>query len=256
MGKYLICPRCGSKMSVVKAIPRGTVLLTANRCPKCRKTNRVPLKFEDRRFWIDDVRESFFTCDICGTSNKDNISKHYLSNMDRVAYWYYYGDIRKITFRCKNCNHRRVKVTTAEFWIDLRPALSEDKAAEMIDIVPIEGELKCPNCDNPIKKEYKICPNCGYKLVCESCGAPIIPGANFCSNCGERVKSVALKIESRERKLECPSCHEPIKEDQIFCIRCGQELKCDKCGAELIEDAYFCSECGDPVRRGEPDFIK
>ncbi|MHA1311284.1 MAG: double zinc ribbon domain-containing protein [Candidatus Helarchaeota archaeon] len=256
MTKKLICPKCKGfqKMSIIKAIPKRDSLILAMRCPICKSTKKVSLSFSNKQDWIEDVRESFFMCDLCGAINKDSLTgfSHYLPPPQ--AYWYYYGRRKKIIFRCNNCDRARVKVTSVDFWSDLEPFIYETKER---DIKTKEDEiikdLKCPQCGNKILKTDKICPNCGLELICDKCGAPIVPGAKFCSNCGEKVKTFNIKEKKLKKEKICPACHEKVSEGQIFCSRCGQELICDKCGAELLEGAYYCHNCGDPVKMGELD---
>ena len=52
--------------------------------------------------------------------------------------------------------------------------------------------MKCPNCQNEVSPEWKICPNCEYKprfcsrQGCESGWLPAV--AHFCPQCGSPVK--------------------------------------------------------------------
>ncbi|MBD3229367.1 MAG: zinc-ribbon domain-containing protein [Candidatus Lokiarchaeota archaeon] len=249
----LICPKCdGSQaMSIIKAIPKDTRLILVNRCPNCMTKNKVVLNYANKDSWIDDVGNSFFTCDLCGAVNKDNIVgyTHYGSR----AYWYYHGGLserRKIVFDCVECGKKRVKVTTGDVWKLIEPYAREQKKEETEVPAPTE-ELKCPKCEKTISKNDTICPNCGLELICNNCGAPLVPGSNFCSNCGDKVET--FPVEPSEPTNTCPSCDEPVDESTVFCPRCGQEVRCDKCGAELLEGASFCKECGDPVTQGEFD---
>ena len=49
----------------------------------------------------------------------------------------------------------------------------------------------CPNCEKPLAKNAKFCPECGTSLKakteCSGCGAKLDPGAKFCAECGEKV---------------------------------------------------------------------
>jgi membrane protease subunit (stomatin/prohibitin family) len=49
----------------------------------------------------------------------------------------------------------------------------------------------CPNCNAPLAKNVKFCPECGTKIkseaFCTECGAKLQPGAKFCAECGAKV---------------------------------------------------------------------
>jgi len=49
----------------------------------------------------------------------------------------------------------------------------------------------CPQCEKPLAKNAKFCPNCGYALKakdsCDKCGAKLQENAKFCGECGEKV---------------------------------------------------------------------
>jgi len=48
----------------------------------------------------------------------------------------------------------------------------------------------CPNCNAPLAKNVKFCPECGTKIkseqFCSECGAKIAAGAKFCPECGAK----------------------------------------------------------------------
>jgi hypothetical protein len=49
----------------------------------------------------------------------------------------------------------------------------------------------CPQCEAPLAKNVKFCPECGTKIKSEShcteCGAKVPAGAKFCAECGTEV---------------------------------------------------------------------
>jgi len=49
----------------------------------------------------------------------------------------------------------------------------------------------CPNCETPLQKNARFCPECGTNLqaktTCANCGAKLTPGNKFCSECGQKV---------------------------------------------------------------------
>jgi len=48
----------------------------------------------------------------------------------------------------------------------------------------------CPNCEAPLAKNAKFCPECGTKIkaeqFCTECGAKIAAGTKFCPECGAK----------------------------------------------------------------------
>jgi len=49
----------------------------------------------------------------------------------------------------------------------------------------------CPNCESPLAKNVKFCPECGANIKssthCSECGVELQPGAKFCTECGTKV---------------------------------------------------------------------
>jgi len=49
----------------------------------------------------------------------------------------------------------------------------------------------CPNCESPLAKNVKFCPECGANIKssthCTECGVELQPGAKFCTECGTKV---------------------------------------------------------------------
>ena len=50
----------------------------------------------------------------------------------------------------------------------------------------------CPNCEAPLAKNAKFCPECGTRIKsephCTECGAKLTEGAKFCPECGTKVE--------------------------------------------------------------------
>jgi hypothetical protein len=48
----------------------------------------------------------------------------------------------------------------------------------------------CPNCEKPLARNEKFCPECGFALKqkgkCSKCDANLQTGAKFCAECGEK----------------------------------------------------------------------
>ncbi len=51
---------------------------------------------------------------------------------------------------------------------------------------PLMNPKVCPDCKNPVKDDYKICPFCGAQLKkhCPSCEKPVEPAWKMCPYCG------------------------------------------------------------------------
>lgn len=49
---------------------------------------------------------------------------------------------------------------------------------------------RCPNCRKHIKREYKICPHCGFALsnTCQKCGKPVDNDWVYCPYCSNKLK--------------------------------------------------------------------
>ncbi len=49
----------------------------------------------------------------------------------------------------------------------------------------------CPECNAPLPKDVKFCPECGAKIerqaFCSECGSKVTPGAKFCPECGHKM---------------------------------------------------------------------
>lgn len=50
---------------------------------------------------------------------------------------------------------------------------------------------RCPNCQNWVETEFKICPICGAQLksACPSCGRAVEVGWRICPYCGKELKT-------------------------------------------------------------------
>ncbi len=77
-------------------------------------------------------------------------------------------------------------------------------------MVEKSGET-CPNCNEPVKAHWKICP------VCES---PL-----------EAVK------------IECPQCGSEVKSSWKVCPECGNRLICKNCGKRIPRESHKCPVC-------------
>jgi len=79
-----------------------------------------------------------------------------------------------------------------------------------MSIEQIPNELLEGNLDAQeilVKKESKICPNCGYKNR---------PDANFCASCGTKLQKKIIN--------NCPYCGFKIDREVNFCPNCGASL--------------------------------
>lgn len=91
----------------------------------------------------------------------------------------------------------------------------------------------CPNCKEPVKPHWKICPACETLLE---------PGKSKCPQCGSEIKS-SWKI--------CPECG-----NRLFCSNCGKSIsseshKCPVCENGLLEKKSGPAEYIDPFTEME-----
>ncbi len=92
------------------------------------------------------------------------------------------------------------------------------------DDSPASPEL-CPDCTNPIKPGWKVCPNCSGTLETEK-----PPEPDVCHECGQTLEA--------EWKV-CPKCTSPVEEP-------GPTL-CPKCENEVEADWKACPICASPL---------
>ena len=71
----------------------------------------------------------------------------------------------------------------------------------------------CDNCDKPIRKGMKHCPNCGTELswdddeeklnikYCSNCGKKVKAGEKFCTECGTALDGTAPKEDTKKSKV-------------------------------------------------------
>lgn len=71
----------------------------------------------------------------------------------------------------------------------------------------------CDNCDKPIKRGIKHCPNCGAELswdddeeklnikYCSNCGKKVKAGEKFCTECGTALDGTAPKEDTKKSKV-------------------------------------------------------
>ena len=85
----------------------------------------------------------------------------------------------------------------------------------------------CPGCNNPVKADWKVCPQCSRSLVAEHAPVPKV-----CNDCGQTLES--------EWKV-CPKCASPVVEP-------GPAL-CPGCQSEVESDWKACPLCASPLGR-------
>jgi hypothetical protein len=79
--------------------------------------------------------------------------------------------------------------TTEEVWAHSKMA---DEDREMLKEKSWREGVRaaCPECNAPLAKQVKFCPECGAKIQaeahCTECGAKLKPGAKFCGECGAK----------------------------------------------------------------------
>jgi membrane protease subunit (stomatin/prohibitin family) len=98
---------------------------------------------------------------------------------------------------CKNCAPdmgvemaaAQASRTVEEIWAHSKVA--EDDRAMLKEENWREGvRATCPNCNAPLEKNVKFCPECGTAIkaekFCTNCGAKLPIGSKFCAECGTK----------------------------------------------------------------------
>ena len=79
--------------------------------------------------------------------------------------------------------------TTEEIWAHSKMA-EEDRAMLKDESWRAGVRATCPNCNAPLAKNAKFCPECGAAIkadkFCINCGAKLAEGAKFCAECGTK----------------------------------------------------------------------
>lgn len=65
-------------------------------------------------------------------------------------------------------------------------------------------DLKCPQCDTPVRESYVSCPQCGARLKasCPSCSAPVEPDWKVCPRCASPLSQDSSNIQTPVRKKD------------------------------------------------------
>lgn len=97
---------------------------------------------------------------------------------------------------CKSCapdlgvemSAAQASHSVEEVWA--HAAMSEEDKHLTIEDFGDTIRASCPQCNEPLPKKVKFCPNCGAKVLqedkCSKCGAKLQPGAKFCTECGQK----------------------------------------------------------------------
>jgi len=72
--------------------------------------------------------------------------------------------------------------------------------------------LQCPNCGEPIRAGWKICPACEFRLV-----------ALTCPLCGQEVKETWKRCPECEARLQCPICGRRLAAGHQECPGCKSQ---------------------------------
>jgi predicted amidophosphoribosyltransferase len=80
--------------------------------------------------------------------------------------------------------------TTEEIWAHSK--MAEEDLEMLKEKSWREGvRASCPECEAPLAKNAKFCPECGAKIkaviFCGECGAALNTGTKFCSDCGSKL---------------------------------------------------------------------
>lgn len=98
---------------------------------------------------------------------------------------------------CKNCAPdlgvemaaAQASRTVEEIWAHSQVA-EEDRSMLKEENWRAGVRAACPQCNAPLEKATKFCPECGAKIEakkhCTECGAELAPNAKFCADCGHK----------------------------------------------------------------------
>jgi membrane protease subunit (stomatin/prohibitin family) len=99
---------------------------------------------------------------------------------------------------CKNCapdlgveaSAAQSSRTVEEIWAHSK--MAEEDREMLTEKSWREGIIaSCPQCEAPLPKNVKFCPECGAKIktesTCPACGQKVEPNAKFCPECGEKL---------------------------------------------------------------------
>lgn len=80
--------------------------------------------------------------------------------------------------------------TVEEIWAHSQMA-EEDREMLKEESWREGATASCPQCEAPLAKNAKFCPECGAKIktevFCKECGEKLVAGAKFCAGCGTKV---------------------------------------------------------------------
>lgn len=65
-------------------------------------------------------------------------------------------------------------------------------------------DLKCPQCEAPVRESYVSCPQCGAKLKasCPNCSAPVEPDWKVCPRCASPLSQDSSNIQTPVKKKD------------------------------------------------------
>lgn len=69
------------------------------------------------------------------------------------------------------------------------------------------SDLRCPQCDAPVKEQFVVCPRCGAKLrpSCPNCAMPVEPDWEVCPRCtrplDEAQTDVRMPVKAKDRSI-------------------------------------------------------
>ena len=69
------------------------------------------------------------------------------------------------------------------------------------------SDLRCPQCDTPVKEQFVVCPRCGAKLrpACPNCATPVEVDWKLCPKCTQPLDEVQvdvrMPIKAKDRSI-------------------------------------------------------
>lgn len=64
------------------------------------------------------------------------------------------------------------------------------------------SDLRCPQCDAPVKEQFVVCPRCGAKLrpACPACAMPVELDWKVCPKCAQPLADVQMDVQRPVRE--------------------------------------------------------
>jgi len=181
------CKKCGEKLSVLKAVIKGNLVVIVGKCPR-KHGNKLILSLENKDLWIDEFASGVMTC-VCEhpLKIKTKISKgiHIILILQCPEH----GIIKKIipTPLWDQIEHSDY-LKFIEEGIPNAPSIS---SPSILVPPPNPDDEKASNWaynSSSIQSNSSNSNNSETIKFCPSCGEKVVPGSYFCTFCGQELK--------------------------------------------------------------------